>query len=180
MATKRWLPSRPTHVNLRSSLRTLGLTHTLSSDSVRASCSPCRTPLVLSTDVCCSNAHAIVVLTEWDSFTRLDYRRIFESMQRPAFVFDGRNLLDHDLLRSIGFTVFGIGKPSSMPSSAQEKQSAALEETAQRARVKAGAARPGDVGLSGLGRSMGASSSTSGGDTPKPPMVTQETFGGLA
>jgi UDPglucose 6-dehydrogenase len=91
--------------------------------------------------VCCANAHAIVVLTEWDSFTRLDYRRIFDSMQRPAFVFDGRNLLDHDLLRTIGFTVFGIGKPSPAGLSAQEKEAAALNEAAQRARIKAGAAR---------------------------------------
>ena len=31
-------------------------------------------------------------------------------MQKPAFVFDGRNLLDHAALREIGFIVHGIGK----------------------------------------------------------------------
>ena len=44
-------------------------------------------------------------------FTRLDYQRVYDGMQRPAFVFDGHNLLNHDLLREIGFVVFGIGKP---------------------------------------------------------------------
>ena len=32
-------------------------------------------------------------------------------MMHPAFVFDGRNLLDHDALRDIGFVVYGLGKP---------------------------------------------------------------------
>ena len=40
----------------------------------------------------------------------LDYRRIFESMEKPAFVFDGRNILDHQALHAIGFNVFPIGK----------------------------------------------------------------------
>jgi len=55
-------------------------------------------------------AHAIAILTEWDVFRTLDYRRIFESMVKPAFVFDGRNILDHEALYSIGFNVFPIGK----------------------------------------------------------------------
>ena len=56
------------------------------------------------------DAHAIAILTEWDVYRTLDYRRIFDSMAKPAFVFDGRNILDHAALHAIGFNVFPIGK----------------------------------------------------------------------
>ena len=46
----------------------------------------------------------------WQSFAELDYERIFKSMADPAFVFDGRNLLDHKKLHAIGFNVYPIGK----------------------------------------------------------------------
>lgn len=62
-----------------------------------------------------SGAHALIVLTEWDEFKLLDYTRIFQTMAKPAFVFDGRNVLDHALLRAIGFHVYGIGKPLDVP-----------------------------------------------------------------
>ena len=32
-------------------------------------------------------------------------------MEKPAFLFDGRNLLDHEKLHAIGFNVFPVGKP---------------------------------------------------------------------
>ncbi|GMH37754.1 hypothetical protein BSKO_05627 [Bryopsis sp. KO-2023] len=57
------------------------------------------------------NAHAICVLTEWDEFKTYDYKKIFDSMVKPAFIFDGRNVLDHAALREIGFIVYAIGKP---------------------------------------------------------------------
>jgi UDPglucose 6-dehydrogenase len=56
-------------------------------------------------------SHALAVLTEWDLYRSLDYRAMFDSMEKPAFVFDGRNLLDHEALHAIGFNVFPIGKP---------------------------------------------------------------------
>ncbi len=59
-------------------------------------------------------SHAIVVLTEWDEFKDLDFERIFQSMLKPAFIFDGRNILDLENLQSIGFEVFGIGKGDSL------------------------------------------------------------------
>jgi UDPglucose 6-dehydrogenase len=59
----------------------------------------------------CEGAHALCVLTEWDEFKTYDYERIYKSMAKPAFLFDGRNLLDHDGLRKIGFEVHAIGKP---------------------------------------------------------------------
>jgi UDPglucose 6-dehydrogenase len=55
-------------------------------------------------------AHAIAVLTEWKQFARLDYGRIFESMTKPAFIFDGRNLLEHKKLYELGFNVYPLGK----------------------------------------------------------------------
>jgi UDPglucose 6-dehydrogenase len=59
----------------------------------------------------CSGAHALCVLTEWDEFKQLDYEKVYASMVKPAFVFDGRNVLDHAKLRDIGFIVYGLGKP---------------------------------------------------------------------
>jgi UDPglucose 6-dehydrogenase len=59
----------------------------------------------------CAGAHAIAVVTEWDEFKGLDYRRILDGMPKPAFVFDGRNILDLAALTKLGFRTFGIGKP---------------------------------------------------------------------
>ncbi len=55
-------------------------------------------------------AHAVAVMTEWDEFRELDYAKIYQSMHRPAFVFDGRNLLDHEALSELGFEINAIGK----------------------------------------------------------------------
>jgi UDPglucose 6-dehydrogenase len=54
-------------------------------------------------------AHAIAVLTEWDEFNNYDWQRIYNGMQKPAFVFDGRNVLDRQILEKIGFVYKGIG-----------------------------------------------------------------------
>ena len=56
------------------------------------------------------NAHAVLILTEWDEFKALDFKKIYDQMNLPAFLFDGRNLLDLDALRSIGFEATGIGR----------------------------------------------------------------------
>ncbi|HPW66251.1 MAG TPA: UDP-glucose 6-dehydrogenase [Salinivirgaceae bacterium] len=58
----------------------------------------------------CKNAHAIAVITEWDEFKTLDWKRIYDNMLKPAPLFDGRNILNHDELRKIGFNVYAIGK----------------------------------------------------------------------
>ena len=42
-------------------------------------------------------------------YKELDYRRIYASMEKPAFIFDGRNILDVDALYDIGFSVYPIG-----------------------------------------------------------------------
>jgi UDPglucose 6-dehydrogenase len=54
---------------------------------------------------------ALCVLTEWDIYRTLDYKKIYGSMEKPAFIFDGRNILDHKNLFTIGFNVYPIGKP---------------------------------------------------------------------
>ena len=53
---------------------------------------------------------AIAVMTEWKLYTELDYEKIYKSMVKPAFIFDGRNILDHTKLYKIGFNVFSIGR----------------------------------------------------------------------
>lgn len=56
-------------------------------------------------------AHGICVLTEWDEFKGYDYQQVYDAMVKPAFIFDGRNILDHQKLRDIGFIVYALGKP---------------------------------------------------------------------
>ena len=57
----------------------------------------------------CENAHAIAILTEWDMFKDLDWQLIYDNMLKPAFVFDGRNVLDSNKMNAIGFVYSGIG-----------------------------------------------------------------------
>ncbi|MEO0447698.1 MAG: UDP-glucose 6-dehydrogenase [Verrucomicrobiota bacterium] len=54
--------------------------------------------------------HGLAVLTEWDEFRDLDWKQVYEEMYKPAFLFDGRNLLPHEELRGLGFEVFALGK----------------------------------------------------------------------
>ena len=55
---------------------------------------------------------AIAVMTEWNVYAGLDFEKIYKSMTKPAFIFDGRNILDHKKLFEIGFNVYPIGKPA--------------------------------------------------------------------
>ncbi|CAN1839813.1 UDP-glucose 6-dehydrogenase 4 [Linum perenne] len=57
------------------------------------------------------DAHGVCIMTEWDEFKKLDYKKMYDNMQKPAFVFDGRNVVDDAKLREIGFIVYSIGKP---------------------------------------------------------------------
>ena len=56
------------------------------------------------------NAHAIVICTEWDEFKNLDYAKIYAKMEKPAFIFDGRKILNHENLIKMGFHCETIGK----------------------------------------------------------------------
>ncbi|HYB19861.1 MAG TPA: nucleotide sugar dehydrogenase [Thermodesulfobacteriota bacterium] len=61
--------------------------------------------------IAAAGAHALAILTEWTLYSELDYEIIYESMVKPGFIFDGRNILDHRRLFQIGFNVYPIGKP---------------------------------------------------------------------
>jgi len=61
----------------------------------------------------CEDAEAVVICTEWDEFrdaTAQDWDEIYRSMKKPAFVFDGRGIVDAKVLRSVGFKVHAVGK----------------------------------------------------------------------
>ena len=55
------------------------------------------------------DAHAIVIMNDSPEFCSLDFKKIHENMNKPAFIFDGRNLLDRKKLHEIGFYTHGIG-----------------------------------------------------------------------
>lgn len=55
-------------------------------------------------------ADVLALLTEWDEFKSLDFDRVFSLMRKPAWVFDGRNALDHSLLAKKGFNVVPVGR----------------------------------------------------------------------
>jgi len=57
----------------------------------------------------CKDAHAVAILTEWDEFKELDWKAVYDDMLKPAFLFDGRRLLNKAELKKIGFEVFVIG-----------------------------------------------------------------------
>ena len=57
-----------------------------------------------------AEADAILVLTEWDMFKTLDFTKIYNNMRKPAFIYDGRNILDIEALRQIGFDAQSIGR----------------------------------------------------------------------
>mgnify|MGYP006190349845 CR=1 FL=1 len=53
---------------------------------------------------------AIAILTEWDEFKTYEWQNIYENMYKPAFVFDGRNIIEKNSLETIGFNLYSIGK----------------------------------------------------------------------
>ncbi|MCD4778735.1 MAG: nucleotide sugar dehydrogenase [Desulfobacterales bacterium] len=59
-----------------------------------------------------AGSYAIAIMTEWDIYKDLNYEKIYNSMIKPAFFFDGRNIVDHQKLFEIGFNVFPTGKPA--------------------------------------------------------------------
>ena len=59
-----------------------------------------------------AGCHALLILTDWDLYKKLDFEKIYRSMVKPAFLFDGRNILDHKKCFKIGFNVYPIGKPA--------------------------------------------------------------------
>ncbi|MBT8393807.1 MAG: nucleotide sugar dehydrogenase, partial [Bacteroidia bacterium] len=56
------------------------------------------------------DAHAIAIMTEWDEFKTYDWEKIYKKMNKPAFIFDGRNILDKKEMIKIGFEYSSIGQ----------------------------------------------------------------------
>ena len=54
-------------------------------------------------------SHAVAIMTEWDDFKKYDWNEIYNNMEKPAFIFDGRNILNRDEIEKIGFVYKGIG-----------------------------------------------------------------------
>ncbi len=61
----------------------------------------------------CKGSHAVAIMTEWDEFKTYDWKKIYANMLKPAFVFDGRNILEAKVLEDIGFLVSSIGTGNS-------------------------------------------------------------------
>lgn len=59
-----------------------------------------------------AGCHALAILTDWDLYRKLDFKKIYNSMVKPAFLFDGRNIIEHKKCFAIGFNVYPIGKPA--------------------------------------------------------------------
>lgn len=55
-------------------------------------------------------AHAVAIMTEWDQFKTLNYEKIYAQMLKPAFVFDGRRIIDKAALDRIGFKTYKLGE----------------------------------------------------------------------
>ena len=58
----------------------------------------------------CHQSHAISIITEWDEFADYDWQIIYSKMIKPAKIFDGRNILNTEEIKKIGFEVYSVGK----------------------------------------------------------------------
>jgi UDPglucose 6-dehydrogenase len=56
-------------------------------------------------------ADALLLLTEWNEFSQLDFKKIKKLLRHPI-IFDGRNMLDPAPLKKQGFKYYGIGRPA--------------------------------------------------------------------
>jgi UDPglucose 6-dehydrogenase len=81
-------------------------------DNARRDLSACADRIVFEADPyqAVRDADALALLTDWRLYRELDFARIFAAMRKPAFVFDGRNALDHEALFKLGFNVYAVGK----------------------------------------------------------------------
>lgn len=57
----------------------------------------------------CHEAEAVVIATDWDEFSSIDWSKVYNIMRKPAVVFDGRRVVDPTALREIGFRVHAVG-----------------------------------------------------------------------
>jgi len=77
----------------------------LSSETIKKQVKICSSALEA-----CKGAEAVVIATEWKEFKEIDWEKVYQGMNKPAFVFDGRLLVDAEKLQEIGFKVITIGR----------------------------------------------------------------------
>ena len=54
--------------------------------------------------------HAIIIITEWDEFKELNYRSFYSKMERPSYMFDGRNIMEEKKMSELGYIYCRVGK----------------------------------------------------------------------
>ena len=59
------------------------------------------------------NAHALIIFTEWSQFKQPNFREMRTKLLAPV-IFDGRNIYDLHMMKTLGFTYFGIGRGCSL------------------------------------------------------------------
>ena len=57
-----------------------------------------------------SDYNLVAIVTEWDEFKEYDWQYIYSKIKKPAFIFDGRNILNVEKIKKIGFNYTGIGR----------------------------------------------------------------------
>lgn len=60
------------------------------------------------------DAHALLLLTDWEEFRKLDLSRVHNSLANPI-IFDGRNLYSPKIMAAEGFSYYSIGRPAAIP-----------------------------------------------------------------
>ncbi len=55
------------------------------------------------------NADALILATQWNEFSQLDFTKIHDAMKTPVLL-DGRNLWDAETMKKLGFKYIGMGR----------------------------------------------------------------------
>ncbi|HKW75019.1 MAG TPA: UDP-glucose/GDP-mannose dehydrogenase family protein [Terriglobales bacterium] len=67
------------------------------------------------------DAHALLVLTDWEEFRTLDLRRLQNSLVN-SLIFDGRNLYSPKSMAAQGFSYYSIGRAAAIPATCRHTQ----------------------------------------------------------
>ena len=76
------------------------------------------------------NADAMLVLTEWDEFKRLDLVRLKQLLRYPI-VIDGRNLFSPARMHEAGFNYLSMGRPDVIPGEEKLRSSGTASKAGQ-------------------------------------------------
>ena len=57
-----------------------------------------------------SECNIIAIMTEWDEFKDYDWEKIYIKSNKPTYIFDGRNILEPEKIKKIGFNYIGLGR----------------------------------------------------------------------